>query len=203
MKKLVWLLGMLCVYPLAVQAQQLNAWNGFNAAGKNGIVSDWLDRHITAQTVPLPWVTAVQKQLHKTNSKNALLRCLIRDGIAAQVQPATAPHVRERLDYWQQACDENHALPHFFVKALNPQLDVNSLSQEQVEQIAHFLKTGYGTPVPSITPQRVQTFAHYLVGVILPPVSKDKPRLHLLFNCYANEVYVTYDLTRVPGVPIE
>lgn len=203
MKRILLSLFIVNLYVLNANAQNFNVYNNFQPTRKNAIFSEWLSRRITAQSTPLPWVQAVQVQVKKTHPQAGVLRCFMRDGIPAQIQPEVSPVVRERLDRWQKAHDENKALPRFFVKALSPKMDVAQFSEEQVAQVEHFLKTGYGSAIDSITPQRVQTFQRFLVGVILPPAAPGKARVHLLFNCFDNEVYVSYDLSNVPGVPVK
>ncbi len=201
MKKIILSVVAVSLSAVAVYAQHTPG--NVQAAPKNGVLDEWLSRRVAAQSTPLAWVTAVKEQIKKATPASGLFVAFMRDAITARIQPDVTPAVRARLDRWQKAQQENRALPHFFIKALTPQLDVAKLSEKQVAQVEYFLKTGYGTPIARITPQRVQKFKHYLVGIILPPAEAGNPRVQLLFNCYAKEVYVTYDMTQVPEIPVE
>ncbi len=200
-KLLVTLIISMCA--LAAHTQQTSVWESFHLAHKNSVLTDWLSRHIQAQQTQLPWVAALKEQVNRTHPKHGIIGIVIRDGIPAQIQPDVSPAVRARLDRWQKAAEQNKALPHLFVKSLTSQSDVARFNEKQVEQVEYFLQTGYGSPIASITPQRLQCFKHYLIGVILPPAKPGCARVQLLFNAYAQEVYVTYDMSRVPGVPLE
>ncbi len=190
MKKLL-LLCTLCVGICGAQAQDLGVWEATHDTHASMSKITHLLRQkvagIFTKAEPLPWVKAVQHQLHQATPHGGVI-----GGVRLNFNPSRpaklSAAVRRYTDRWQRAFQDNRQLPLFFVKQFNPSVP-NQWTEKQIAQVETFLKTSSVQESPTVIPLKVQEYKRYMVSVVLPALP-GQDDIYLLFNCYTKEIFV-------------
>ena len=210
MKKLNYLLVCLLALPLTAAAQDFGVWEathdtrGSMSHLERKLISA-LKNVFTPAPANLPWAKSVRNQRSRALPHGGLVG-LKMDYILPQTNVRltgeTAPVVRARVAELQPLVDKHPVLQHFHFKILRQQ-DLADLPPAQLNFMEDFLMA----PVtqgshPKASPSSVQEYAHYMVRVTLQAPGESIP-VHLLFNCYTQEIYVAYGKAELPGIVLE
>ncbi len=208
MKKLISLLSILLL-PLLVGAQDFGVWEQFHSshAQKNPLNTLYHKvKRAYAARQKLPWVQLVEDQIHAaqphgflgSNNWNHILP--LSNG---QVSLKNYPVFRQRILSWQNALQSNPALNNFEIVTPDTK-PVTDMPEAHARYIAAFLKapTTVGKQNKNFAPVDVDVYQKFLVRVTLKP-SQDAWPVHLIFNCFSKQMYVSYPWFEVPGVTFE
>ena len=199
MKKIITIGCLLCTLSMGAFAQEFRTWDSFHEGHKNR--SNLLDRALDYLFAPrpakLPWVKAVENQVHKATPRNGIIGGIITDYVNYQprvsLTQVQAARISPAVESWNEALKKNRSvLNRFHVKVVRSQ-DIMALSEQEVKQIKSFLT---GTVNVSAD---VEEYQHYMVRTTL----QGEQPIHLLFNCYFKEIYVIRGNTKLANVPLE
>lgn len=207
MKKLISCLSLL-LFPLLVGAQDFGVWEQIHYANKKDPFSAVYRKIVQARAAnqKLPWVKIVKDQLSAAQP-HGWLGANNWDHIAAlpdgRVSYTNARTYEQRTQAWQKALRANPVLRHFNVSTPDAK-PVTAMPQEHADYITAFLQAPIMQDKQDkrFVPVDVEAYKHFIVRVTLKP-SKDAWPVHLIFNCFSKQMYVSYPWFEVPGVKFE
>lgn len=207
MKKLVSCLSLL-LFPLFVGAQDFGVWEHIHYANSTDPISALYRKIVqtSAANQKLPWAKLVEKQIYAAEphgllgSNNWDHVPSLADGVVPQDMQQK---VAARTKTWQESIYTNPAIKWFRVSVPDAKAVAN-LPAEHVHYITGFLQAPITVSKQNkrYTPVSVEAYKRFLVRVTLKP-SKDAWPVHLIFNCFSKQMYVSYPWFEVPGVTFE
>ena len=207
MKKTITLV-VLCLCALMAQAQDFGVWESLHQGHSNR--PDFITllgrkiQQFRASREKLPWVKQVEKQLYQSQPHGliGLKLDVVHSERTPTVPTAIAWLYQKRTQTWKNAMDGNSLLKRFTITTPRP-TDVANMSENNVLYLLHFLQNSLTvqTADKHYLPTDVQTYQRYLVRVTLQAPGEKFP-VHLIFNCYTHEMYISYDTMFLPKVPL-
>ena len=202
MKKLISILALLCL-SFIVKAQDFGVWELAHPRDPNNRsnIAQSLSR-LVAKRQLLPWAKTVERQMYAAQPHGYVGINNI-DAISPLITGPVPADIAQRANALTAALQQNPVLKKFRFKAPAAK-DVATMSEEHLRYILQFLKAPvYVNQADArCTPTGIEAYKHYIVRVTLKP-NKELSPVHLIFNCYAQEMYVSYPWLEVPGVGFE
>ncbi len=207
MKKLISCLSIL-LFPLFVGAQDFGVWEQIHYANSTDPISALYRKIVQTRAAnkKLPWVKLVKDQLFAAEphgllgSNNWNHVPALSNGVVPQ---GLQQKVAARTQAWQKAIDKNSALRWFKVAAPDAKT-IADLPDTHVRYITNFLQAPITVSKQDkrFAPVSAEAYKRFLVRVTLKP-SRDARPVHLIFNCFSKQMYVSYPWLEVPGVTFE
>ena len=162
-----------------------------------------ITRYIASQQ-KVPWAKSINRQ-HRAafpHRSVGLKFDYILPRKDTPVPARLAATVNPRVALWQRALQSNPVLNRYVIKLSDAQY-VADMPVKQVNLLARFLRNPVTVAAadPRYFPQQIQELSHYLVLLTFETGPQDAP-LHLVFNCYTQEMFVTPGRTDVLGLPL-
>ena len=207
MNKYAYILCLLCsTLTLPMTAQDFGVWNPFSDPHRPSQFLQSIERvlvHKSQNRQKLPWVQAVEHQLHQATPQGLIglkLDYILPQTVPAVPEPIQAQY-QARMRAWTQAATKNPVLGRFTLKTPRPQ-DATRMSETQTAYLTRFFQQALTGPEAKILPVRTEEFKHYIVRLTFQ-VPQEERTFHLVLNCYTKEMFLAFGNADLPDIPLE